>query len=81
MSDTIGGGMMPTPKNGYVRWFHLVPALIFLSLGLAGYVNAIANDSMSKDVFVQFEKRFEEFRDEQKTGMKRLLDEIKSLKK
>jgi len=81
MSDTIGGGTMTAQKNGFVRWFHLVPALILLSLGLAGYVNAIASDSMSKDVFVQFEKRFEEFRDEQKTGMKRLLDEIKGLKK
>ncbi len=72
---------MTAPKNGFVRWLQLVPTLIVLSLALAGYVHAISNKSMSKDVFAQFEKRFEEFRAEQKDGMKRLLDEIKSLKK
>lgn len=71
---------MTAPKNGFVRWFHIVPTLIVLSLALAGYVNAVSDNSMSKDVFVQFEKRFEEFRAEQRDGMKRLLDEIKGLK-
>ena len=65
---------MPTPKNGYVRWFHLVPTLIGLSLALAGYVHAISDKAMSKDVFVQFEKRFDD-------NMVRILDEIKGLKK
>jgi len=65
---------MPTQKNGYVRWFHLVPTLIILSLALAGYVHAISDKAMSKDVFVQFEKRFDD-------NMVRILDEIKGLKK
>lgn len=65
---------MSAPKNGYVRWLHLVPTLIALSLSLAGYVHAITDKSMSKDVFVQFEKRFDD-------NMVRILDEIKGLKK
>jgi len=65
---------MAPQKNGYVRWYHLVPTLIVLSLALAGYVHAISNKAMSKDVFVQFEKRFDD-------NMVRILDEIKSLKK
>ena len=65
---------MPTQKNGYVRWFQLVPTLIVLSLALAGYVHAISDKAMSKDVFVQFEKRFDD-------NMERILDEIKGLKK
>ncbi len=65
---------MATPKNGFVRWLHLVPTLIVLSLALAGYVHAISDKAMSKDVFVQFEKRFDD-------NMVRILDEIKGLKK
>ena len=65
---------MTAPKNGFVRWFHLVPTLIVLSLALAGYVDAISDKAMSKDVFVQFEKRFDD-------NMVRILDEIKGLKK
>lgn len=65
---------MTAPKNGFVRWFHLVPTLIVLSLALAGYVHAISDKAMSKDVFVQFEKRFDD-------NMVRILDEIKGLKK
>jgi len=73
--------MPPLQKNDFVRWYQLVPILIGLSLALAGYVNAITHDSISKDVFAQFEKRFEEFKGEQRDSMKRLLDEIKGLMK
>ncbi len=65
---------MTAPKNGVVRWIHIVPTLIVLSLALAGYVHAISDKAMSKDVFVQFEKRFDD-------NMERILDEIKGLKK
>jgi len=65
---------MTAPKNGFVRWYHLAPTLIVLSLALAGYVHAISDKAMSKDVFVQFEKRFDD-------NMERILDEIKGLKK
>jgi len=65
--------MSPPAGNGYVKWFQLVPTLIILSLALAGYIHAVSDKAMSKDVFFQFEKRFD-------SHTKAIIRELKELK-
>ncbi len=57
-------------KNGNVKWWQLIPLLLLVS----GYAYAESKNSVSKDVFSQFEKRFD-------ISMNRLFDEIKTLRK
>jgi len=53
---------MMADKNGYVRWPSFVGAL----LGLITIMITLSAFSVSEGEFEQFEKRFEEFKVEQK---------------
>jgi len=45
-------------KNGYVKWFSLLTILIPLILVSFGYTYSVSNDSINRNEFNQFEKRF-----------------------